>query len=434
MVISDSRDRLIQNITLLEPQIISDVKNLDILINTISKKTNLRATIIGRDGSVILESDTNKADMQNHSDRLEIIESMKNDYGSIIRYSKTLKTDFIYVAKKITTDEDELYIRLSMSLESAMSHFYHLWTKLLLSFVFLIAVALIIAYNISKKARYDISQITKFLDEISIKNYKATLETKYFHEFLQISTMLKKMVKKLDAKERQKRKHTAKLRLINRQQNDILSAIGHEFKNPIAAIMGYTETLYNDMDIDKKIAKSFLEKILSNTKRLNIMVDRLTMLIKLENNEQPIKPSSFNIMSIIQDSITTLQARYPDRVIRFDGSAQEVFADKTMIELVITNLIDNALKYSQDVVFVSLTDSRITIKDSGIGIADDDIEKIALKFYRTDKNHWDNSMGLGLYIVIYILKLHKSKLIIKSTLGVGSSFEFSIKSMRVKAS
>ncbi len=434
MVISDSRDRLIQNITLLEPQIISDVKNLDILIKTISKKTNLRATIIGKDGSVILESDTNKADMQNHSDRLEIIESMKNDYGSIIRYSKTLKTDFIYVAKKITTDEDELYIRLSMSLESAMGHFYHLWIKLLLSFVFLIAVALIIAYNISKKARYDISQITKFLDEISIKNYKATLETKYFHEFLQISTMLKKMVKKLDAKERQKRKHTAKLRLINRQQNDILSAIGHEFKNPIAAIMGYTETLYNDMDIDKKIAKSFLEKILSNTKRLNIMVDRLTMLIKLENNEQPIKPSSFNIMSIIQDSIATLQARYPDRVIRFDGIAKKVFADKTMIELVITNLIDNALKYSQDVVFVSLTDSRITIKDSGIGIADDDIEKIASKFYRTDKNHWDNSMGLGLYIVIYILKLHKSKLIIKSTLGVGSSFEFSIKSMRVKAS
>lgn len=76
--------------------------------------------------------------------------------------------------------------------------------------------------------------------------------------------MLKNLAKKLRYnRDKQKRKHTAKLRLINKQQNDILSAISHEFKNPIAAIMGYAETLHDDIHLDPKIRQKFLDKILS---------------------------------------------------------------------------------------------------------------------------------------------------------------------------
>jgi signal transduction histidine kinase len=428
MIIEDGKERLIQSIELLEPQIVAS-ENLDSLAQSIAQKARLRVTIVAEDGVVIAESDTDKKTMENHSNRIEIMESMRKPYGITVRYSKTLKTDFVYVAKKVSTQKGILYFRLSMSLKSVMDHFYALWLKLFIAFTILLAIALVIAYKISKKAHYDILQITHYLDQISAKNYRAVLKPEYFREFLQISIMLKNLVKKLQNRDKQKRKHTAKLRLINKQQNDILSAISHEFKNPIAAIMGYAETLHDDLNIDPKIREKFLAKILSNTHRVTLMLDRLALSVKLENNDLSIKPSTFDISEVCTESISILQAKYPSRSIRYNGFSKPVYADKTMIELVVTNLIDNALKYSEEEVSVNLTENNLNITDKGIGIAPAELDKITSKFYRVQKNRWDNSMGLGLSIVSYILKLHETSLNIRSTLGVGSTFSFGLETL-----
>ncbi|MDP1784724.1 MAG: sensor histidine kinase, partial [Sulfuricurvum sp.] len=136
--------------------------------------------------------------------------------------------------------------------------------------------------------------------------------------------------------------------------------------------------------------------------------------------------------TLCRDVTSTLQGKYPLRVIHYEGSTKEVYADKTMLDLVITNLIDNAIKYSDDVVTLRLTEQRIEVIDLGIGIAPHELELIVSKFYRVQKNSWDNSMGLGLAIVSYILKLHDSILHIESTLGIGSTFSFSIQTFRPK--
>lgn len=428
MIIEEGKNRLIQSIELLEPQIVTTT-DLDALAQNISKKSHLRVTVVNENGTVIAESDSDKHKMENHSNRIEIMQAMSSRYGVTIRYSKTIKTDFVYVAKKVRTPQGIAYFRLSMSLKGVMEHFYALWIKLLAAFVVLVAVALIIAYKISKKARHDIIQITRYLDEVSAKNYRAVLKPEYFREFLQISIMLKNLVKKLHNRDKQKRKHTAKLRLINKQQNDILSAISHEFKNPIAAIMGYAETLHDDLNIDPKIRAKFLDKILSNTHRVTLMLDRLALSVKLENNDLSIKPTEFELSEVCHESISILQAKYPDRTITYHGDEKTVFADKTMIELIITNLVDNALKYSEEDVRITLSDQTLTISDKGIGIAPAELDKITSKFYRVQKNRWDNSMGLGLSIVSYILKLHDSVLSIESTLGIGSAFSFSLENM-----
>ena len=92
-----------------------------------------------------------------------------------------------------------------------------------------------------------------------------------------------------------------------------------------------------------------------------------------------------------------------------------------------TNLLDNALKYSEEEVVLTISDGRLAVMDRGMGIAPKELEQIANKFYRVQKNSWDNSMGLGLAIVSYILKLHHNKLDIKSEVGVGSTFSFDIR-------
>ncbi len=428
MVITDNEQRLLQTINLLVPQITTS-QNYDALARSIAKKSDFRVTIIDENGTVIAETNADKRTMENHSGRIEIMEAMSNPYGMVIRHSKTLKTDFIYVAQKITLPNKTLYFRLSTDLGGVMHHFYELWFKLLLSFVIFILIALMIAYKISKKTHHDIGQITQYLNAIAEKNYQAVLKPQHFQEFLTISLLLKNLVKKLRNRDKQKRKYTARLRLINKQQNDILSAISHEFKNPIAAIMGYAETLHDDPKIDSKIQAKFLEKILSNTRKITLMLDRLTLSVKLENNDLSIKPTHFDLGDVCADTVCVLQSKYSNRRILFDTFHKTVYADKTMIEMVITNLIDNALKYSEEEVVLKLTENMLTVTDRGIGIAPDELEKITNKFYRVQKNRWDNSMGLGLSIVSYILRLHATMLTIHSTLGVGSTFGFSLNTL-----
>jgi signal transduction histidine kinase len=88
--------------------------------------------------------------------------------------------------------------------------------------------------------------------------------------------------------------------------------------------------------------------------------------------------------------------------------------------------MDNALKYSKSDVVVALEGQRLLVKDSGIGIKEDELQKVTSKFYRVDKNSWDNSMGLGLAMVTYTLKLLDSSLEIESEFGKGSTFGFGI--------
>lgn len=100
-----------------------------------------------------------------------------------------------------------------------------------------------------------------------------------------------------------------------------------------------------------------------------------------------------------------------------------------MIELVLINLVDNALKYSDSDVKVVLKEDELYVKDRGIGIKEEHLDKVTSKFYRVKKNSWDNSMGIGLAMVSYILKMHKSKLEINSKFAQGSVFSFSLKEM-----
>jgi signal transduction histidine kinase len=97
-----------------------------------------------------------------------------------------------------------------------------------------------------------------------------------------------------------------------------------------------------------------------------------------------------------------------------------------MIEMVLINLCENALKYSQDDVRIVIGNDKISVEDKGAGISEEEIENITKKFYRVEENSWDNSLGLGLAIVTYMLKLHNSRLLINSKVGEGSTFSFFI--------
>lgn len=429
IIVEHNKKHLEHVIELMELEM-KDLENLDEYVIKIKNKISLRITIIDSKGTVLVETDANKKEMDNHLSRFEIMQSNSHKYGETTRYSHTVKADFLYVAKKISLNNQPVYLRLSMGLAQIMSDFYSLWIKLFFVFMTIVIVGVFISKRMSQKIVYDISQITNYLDEVSNKNYNTVLKVRYFHEFLQISIFLKNLVKKLNKNEKKKNKSMAKLRLLNQQRYEILSAISHEFKNPIASIIGYAQTIREDGEMPPKIRDKFLEKISSNGDKISKMLDRLALSVKLENGDLAISRSEFNLTQLCHEVVSNLLLKYRDRDITIFEDEVTVFTDKTMLELALVNLIENALKYSTNEVKILFKNSTISIKDKGIGIKEEDLSRVTTKFYRVDKNSWDNSMGIGLAMVSYVLKSLNSSLKIESKYTKGSTFSFNIENMR----
>ena len=284
----------------------------------------------------------------------------------------------------------------------------------------------IFIYAISKGAsrmQKELRTINKYLSNIDKIDYKARFFTQ---EFEDINQNLIKVLKKSKKREDTKQKYNAKLKLKNRQRADMISAIAHEFRNPIASIMGYSQTLVEDPEIPKPLQEKFLGKIYNNGNKIESLLSRLILWNKFESKEATLDKRNFDILALTQEVVVLLQESYQGRTIVLKGEPRVVKADRTLIEVVLKNLIENAFKYSKDTVVVEVTEETVLVSDKGVGIGKKDVDKVTKKFYRLGTHSWDNSMGLGLSIVKTILLLHKTKLEISSTKDEGSTFSFKL--------
>lgn len=299
----------------------------------------------------------------------------------------------------------------------------------------LIAIAILISgfsvfvyaiYRGAESMQRELQLINKYLDKLEkIDNidYKAQFFTK---EFEDINQNLIKVIQSAKKREDIKQRYNAKLKLKNRQRADMISAIAHEFRNPIASIMGYAQTLDEDKEIPSELQEKFLRKIYNNGVKIESLLSRLVLWNKFESGEATLHPSNFDLYTLVEEVKTSLEEKYPQREIVIEGSSYMVDADRTLLEVALKNLIENALKYSKDEVLVKIEEGQLSVIDKGAGISSQDISKVTKKFYRSGTHSWDNSMGLGLSIVKKILALHDTSLEIESEEEKGSTFSFRI--------
>ena len=281
-------------------------------------------------------------------------------------------------------------------------------------------------YRGADRMQKELTTVNKYLSNIE-KMDKIHYKARFFtQEFEDINENLIKILKASKKREDVKQRYNAKLKLKNRQRGDMISAIAHEFRNPIASIMGYAETLKDDKDIPDTLQEKFLGKIYNNGNKIEALLSRLVLWNKFESGEATLHPTSFDILNLIEEVKSTLEDKYPTRDIDVQGESYLVEADRTLLEIVLKNLIENALKYSKEEIIVTVKDGVISVEDKGSGISSSDISKVTKKFYRAGTHTWDNSMGLGLSIVKSILTLHDSKLEIESEEHKGSVFSFNI--------
>ena len=416
---------LIQNIDILSV-ILEDTKDINSIkdiIKDLSKKLNLRISIINENGEVVAESHKNIEDIKNHSNRVEIIEARNIGLGKDTRVSETLNKDLIYIAKKVSFNEEIYYLRMADYTNKITDNFKKLTFEIFIYISFFLIIAFISTYFISIKIQKETDSILYFLKEITNKKKPIFLQSNYTFEFYKIAKLLNKVAKKLSKKDEIKAKHTAKLTLANRQKDDIISAISHEFKNPIAIISGYSQTLIEDENLSPTLKIKFLNKILSNSNKMSQIVDKLRLTLKLQDNNHKLILNKVSIKKIVENSISDLKIKYKNREIKVLGVDKEINADEILIGIAISNLIENALKYSQEDVIIEINENSISIRDKGIGISQENLENIFKKYYRATSNNWNNSLGLGLFIVKSILNVHNFKLEIDSKIGNGSTFK-----------
>jgi signal transduction histidine kinase len=416
--INQVENSLLENIKIISLHI-KDGTNLDKLAKEIKQNLNIRLTIIDKDGKVIAESHKDKKTMDNHKYRKEIMEAKNKNFGQIIRHSATLDKDLLYVAKKF----NNTYIRMAKEIDKINEKLLSLALKVGIALILFFILAFFIAYTISIELENETKKILKFLLELTKKKKNSFINSNFSQEFYQITKLLTKISRVLAKQDKQKEKYTSKLKKSNNQKDDIISAISHEFKNPISVINGYSQTLLTDSSINENIREKFLTKIHANGEKLSLLIDKLRLSVKLDEKKLLPSINSVNISNLVQQNIDDLKQNYKNRNIYLKSEKDiTIKADATLIEVAVINLIENALKYSEDDVYINITKKQISIKDSGIGIKPKELEKITKKFYRVSQNGWNNSLGLGLSIVSNIVKLHGFKLDIQSEENTGSTF------------
>ncbi|RXK12588.1 two-component sensor histidine kinase [Halarcobacter mediterraneus] len=397
--------------------------NIEYIIKTFKAKTGLRITIINEKGVVIADSDRDIKAMGNHSTRYEIIHAKYEGYGKKIRYSNTLKEELLYVAKKIVIDDEIYFLRLADYTAKIIENFSKLSFQIIGFISLFIIFAFIITYLISIKIRNETNAILGYLIELSNKKPTSNIYSDFSEEFYKITRLLNKVASKLAKREKQKSKQTAKLKLANKQKDEIISAISHEFKNPIAVITGYSETMIGDQDLPEAMKEKFLKKIQSNGIKMSRIIDKLRLSLKLEEGKQEILTTNCSIKELCKKVIYDLTDKYPKReIILKENEDFKINVDETLFLMALENLVENALKYSEDEVFIEYNENCIQIIDQGIGIEEKDLKRINQKFYRVSQNGWNNSLGLGLFIVNSIIKLHEFHLEVESVEEKGSKF------------
>lgn len=239
----------------------------------------------------------------------------------------------------------------------------------------------------------------------------------------------------------------AEIEVLKQNENyrkEFLQNLSHELKTPIFAIQGYIDTLLNGAMNNPDVQKKFLENTSKNVDRLVNLVDDLDEISRLESGHQKMTMETFPIQELIREVYDSLSLRASDKQIKTSikkgcEAPLNVQGDKEKIRQVLINLVDNAIKYGRTsgtiIASVYKTDGKhvlVEISDDGIGIAEEHLNRIFERFYRTDaaRSRKQGGSGLGLSICKHIIEAHGQVIHVRSKPEIGSTFGFTLETAR----
>jgi len=407
------------------PALASDqIDNLQQQIINMTHDIDTRITIIAKDGMVLADSQQDPKTMDNHSQRPELQQAVETGLGVITRFSQTLSKPMRYMAMAIDETNIEYgFIRVALPLSHIDQRLDHLRNVVIVAASLTAIIALLLGFWIARSFADPLQRMTDMAKLFSTGNYKQRLIIDRQDEIGELATSLNTLAQTAEQREAVRR--------------DFVANASHELKTPVTAIQGIAETLLDDENMDAKTHQRFIQKVSDQSIRLSQLVSDLLALSRLEADETE-SFATVDLKEIIVDSCNALQVIAKEKNILLETEISEtniiLFADEKSLSQSIVNLVDNAIKYTleEGKITVRLNvindNAVIEVEDNGIGIAEDEQQRIFERFYRVDKarSRTLGGTGLGLSIVKHIAFRHKGHISLESTLEQGSLFRITL--------
>lgn len=212
-------------------------------------------------------------------------------------------------------------------------------------------------------------------------------------------------------------------------KNDFISSVSHELRTPLTAIRGWGETAKMSVGFDDEIVSKGLNVVLSESDRLSHLVEELLDFSRMQSGRLSLNMCTFGLSEVVSEitDIYTELANQQKITLSFPVPRNDsvILGDRDRIKQVFINIIDNAVKYTQaggQVLIEQYEEdgvARITVKDTGVGIPEQDIDRVKEKFFKSNKSV--RGSGIGLAVADEIVKQHNGLLFLESTEGVGTT-------------
>lgn len=535
--INNLKQHLEDKIGLLSNDISFTESDLDDFCKKIKEEIHARVTVILNDGKVIGDSDHEAATMDNHANRTEVQQAANFNSGMTIRYSDTLKYDFLYVAKKIThSGVDKGYIRLAVPLQDIDRSVNLLRMKIIL----VVMIVLLVTWGVSVWQTDHLRRLLKQITDFSRSLARGEIDKRLFlenaGEFNEIADNLTSMSVKLQDVMAQNEEERNRLNVVLRSvpdalliidskgiitlssssakdffgdvtmthmrfaevvrshefsdlveqvrkghspgmttfrieypeekylnvrvsplfykedelsgfvavfhditqmeklelvRKDFVANVSHEIRTPVTAIMGFADTLLDGALGDKENAVRFISTIKSNSERLNSLVDDLMTISKIELGVIKVEKTTIDLDDVFENIVEIFRDKTAARKLSLNVSQKSelkhISADKNRLIQILTNLVDNAIKFTETggVTFGIDREGEKTflfVEDTGMGVPTKFLPRLGERFFRVDpaRSRKMGGTGLGLAIVKHLVKAHGWSMQIESTPGKGT--------------
>ena len=226
------------------------------------------------------------------------------------------------------------------------------------------------------------------------------------------------------------------LRQLESTRREFVSNVSHELRSPLASVSLMAETLEDGAIADEAVARDFLGRIRREVDRMNALVEDLLELARIESGREPEPHAPVQLAPVMEEAVAQFRARAAQKRVRLEHETPQhlpaVMADQNRIGQVLTNLLDNALKWTEAGGAIRLwaeeqaTAVHVSVRDTGAGIAPEDLPHVFERFYKVDRARRDGGTGLGLSIVKHIVQMYGGEVSAQSRLGEGSTFSFTV--------
>ena len=412
----------------------------DSMLTSSAAAIGVRMTIIDKDGRVVYDSAVLRDSLrylENHAFRPEIQAARTQGTGSDRRVSHTTDAEYVYVARRLSLPAGHPLeggvLRLALPAADMQALDSQVQRIVWMIGLVVVAIVAVVSLQVAGRITRPIQRIARTTAAITRGNLEARVPEGGKDEIASLAASINEMARTLGADLERQRK-------LERVRTEFLGNVSHELRTPIFSIQGFLETLMDGAVDDPAVNREFLAKAHAHAERLNALLNDLIEISRIESGEMKLSFRWFALNPFLegvhddmhplaerkQIALTTEYPGVPDL---------RVYGDRDRLKQVMTNLIENAVKYTEQGgkvrvgVLLEKDQALISVTDSGIGIADEHQGRIFERFYRVDKDRSREvgGTGLGLAIVKHIVEAHGGVITVQSEPGKGSVFTFTVK-------